>query len=103
MDTNSKNTGLKGMGRRKSYYSTQDIVITVSNTRSVKSKIGMIARRIREEIDEVNKTSGEFIRDMIRLGRFDVHLQLLRIDKGSDESVFIYRMNTVVREQKKVI
>lgn len=94
-------TGLKGMGRRKNYYSTHDIVITVSNTRPVKSKINMIARRIREEIDEVNKKS-VFVKDMIRLGRFDIHLQLLRIDKGNEETVFIYRMNTVVREQKKV-
>ena len=94
-------TGLKGMGRRKQYYSTHDIIINVSNTRSVTSKISIIARRIREEIDEVNKTSGEFIKDMIRLGRFDIHLQLVKIDKGDEESNFIYKMNTVVREQKK--
>lgn len=94
-------TGLKGMGRTKNYYSTEDIAIPVLNTRSVPSKIKFIARKIREHLNETQALSNNFIKDMISRGRYETYLKLLKIDAGKEVTNFIYQINTLIREQRK--
>ena len=103
-------TGLKGMGRKKNYYSTDEITITVINTRSVKSKVNMVARGIRERIKEmnterikkINSYHGQFIKDIISKGRLEIYIKLSKIDIGQEATNFIYQINSMVREQSKI-
>ena len=95
-------TGLKGMGRKKNYYGTNAITITVINTRSIKSQINVVARGIRERIKDMNANSNNFVKDMIARGRFEIYIKLLKIDKGSELTDFRYQINSVIKEQRNV-
>ena len=95
-------TGLKGMGRKKNYYSTDEITITVINTRSIKSKVNMVARGIRERIKEINLHRNNFVKDMISRGRFETYIKLSKIDVGQEATDFIYQINSLIREQRKI-
>ena len=94
--------GLKGMGRKKDYYSTDKIVIPVTNIHSLKSTINMIGKILRERIKEIEDNSGLFIKDMIAKDRFEIYLKLLKIDKREEITNFVYQINTIVREPRKV-
>ena len=93
-------TGLKGMGRKKNYYDTNDITITVINTRPISLKIQMVAKGIRERIKDMSRKHGVFVREMIQRGRFEVYIKLLKIDKGDEVTNFVYRINSIIREQR---
>ena len=95
-------TGLKGMGKKKSYYSTEDITIPVLNTRSVTSKIKFVSKKIKEHINETEALSSNFIKDMISRGRYETYLKLVKIEVEKEVTNFIYQINIIVREQKKV-
>jgi len=88
--------GLKGMGRKKDYYSTEDITIPVLNTRPLKSTINMLGRALREKVKEIQDNT------IVTKDRFETYLKLLKIDKGEEVTNFIYQVNTIVRESKKV-
>ena len=95
-------TGLKGMGRKKNYYSTDDITITVINTRPLKSKVSMVAKGIRQQVKDMNTNSTGFIKDMISKGRYEIYIKLLKIDVGEELTNFMYQINSIVREQRKI-
>lgn len=93
-------TGLRGMGRKKNYYATNKVTISVINTRSTKSKVNMVARGIRERIKDMNANGGHFVKDMIAKGRFEIYIKLLKIDVGVELTDFMYSINSVIREQR---
>ena len=93
-------TGLKGMGRKKNYFGTDDITITVTNARSIRSKINVIGKRIREHIKNLNTNSGHFVKDMIAKGRFEIYIKLLKVDKGDKLTDYTYRIDSIIREQR---
>lgn len=96
-------TGLRGMGKKKNYYGTDEITVTVSNSRSLKSKINMIGRGIREQLKEMNNDADHFVKDMTRLGRFEIYVKLLKIDRSEkDTTDFIYQVNSSIREQRNL-
>lgn len=95
-------TGLKGMGRKKNYYGTEDITITVVNTHSIVSKINMVGRGLRQRIKDMNANSGHFVKDMIERGRFEIYIKLLKIDKGNELTDFKYRIDSIIREKGNI-
>jgi len=94
--------GLTGLGKKKDYYSTENVSIPIINTRSVKSTINFIAREIRERVKEGKGRSSRFMKEMISKGRYETHIKLVKIEVGKEITNFIYQINTIVREQKKV-
>ena len=96
-------SGLKGMGKKKNYYETNEIVVTVSNSRSLKSKINMIGRSIREQLKEMNNNAGHFVKDMIRHGRFEMYIKLLKINRNEKETTdYIYQVDSSIKEQRNL-
>lgn len=100
MNPKQKNTGLKGMGRKREYFYSNQVVITVSNAHPVKDKVKIVAQELRDRVNKMNDKGSVFLKDMIRLGRFEIYIKLLRVVKGTKQTDFFYHVNSIVREQK---
>lgn len=93
-------TGLRIIKRNEKNYDTRDIIITIINTRSLSIQISMVARGIRERISEINDNSGEYLKDMVSKGRFEMYIKLLKIDKRQEVTDFTYQINRTIKEQR---
>lgn len=93
-------TGLKGMGRKRDYFYSNQVVITVANINSVRNKVKIVAQELRDRVNAMNDKGSVFLKDMIRLGRFEIYIKLLKVVKGTNQTDFFYQVNSIVREQK---